>query len=204
MPFFPFSIIDLQIINYNIERSIIIMALHGWEINLSGADIPVYGGSKNWSQQGSKIGTITKNECFVEGTEFNTGWEGWGSPVIFKNSSGVMTQGAIADNISNLKDFASYASNGTSWVSVSTLKRTVQFATRAYYADGSLLCDLPEGSSVWLTANCTRGQKNKNYIAVTAVQPKGKDKITFSGNGFIDLTYGNRWLNVGSILLRKA
>lgn len=181
------------------------MAVHGWEINLSGAAIPVYGGNNNyWIQQGSQIGTITKNECFVEGTAFGAGWEGWGSPVIFRNSSGNMVQGAIADNIKNLKDFVEYASNGTSWVSVDTNQRIVQFATRAYYANGDRLCDLPAGSYVWLTKDCTRGSDNYNYIAVTAVQPKGEKKIFFDGNGFIDLTYGNRWLNVGSILLRKV
>ncbi len=181
------------------------MALRGWEINLSGAAIPVYGGNNNnWIQQGSQIGTITKNECFAEGTAFGAGWKGWGNPVIFRNSAGKMTQGAIADNISNLKDFANYASNGTSWVSVSTLQRIVHSPTRAYYASGDLLCDLPIGSYVWLTQNCTRGQNNPNYVAVTAVQPKDHDKITFKGNGFVDLTYDNHWLNVGSILLRKV
>lgn len=101
-------------------------------------------------------------------------------------------------------EFSEYASNGTSWVKVSTLERKVQYATVAYDRNGSKVCNLPVGSKVWLTSNATRGQNNPNYVAVTAVQPAGGDKITFSGNGFIDLMYGNRWVNVGSILLRKA
>ena len=63
---------------------------------------------------------------------------------------------------------------------------------------------MPSGSKVWLTPNSTRGQNNPHYVAVTAVQPKGGTKVNFSGNGFIDLMYGGRWVNVGSILLRKA
>ena len=110
----------------------------------------------------------------------------------------------LASYKNNLVDFTDYASNGTSWVRVSTLERKVQYATVAYYADGSKCCDLPAGSKVWLTQNGTAGQTNSNYIAVTSVQTAAGKKIDFKGNGFIDLTYGNRWVNVGSILLRKA
>ena len=43
------------------------MASYGWMINLSGKSIPVYsvaGGGPSTT----KIGNLTKNECFVEGT----------------------------------------------------------------------------------------------------------------------------------------
>lgn len=56
---------------------------------------------------------------------------------------------------------------------------------------------------VWLTSNCTRGDYNPNYVAVTKVQTAAGKTYTFSGNGFIDLINNNRF-NVGSILLRKA
>ncbi len=72
--------------------------------------------------------------------------EGDGAPVFFLNSSHQMTFGLLADYENNLVDFTAYASNGTSWVSVNTLKRKVQYATVAYYADGSKCCDLPAGS----------------------------------------------------------
>lgn len=178
------------------------MSLRGWEINLSGSAITVYGGSKNWTQQGSQIGTLTANECYVEGTG-GTGWDGWGLPVVFKNTAGSMVLGAVA-SLNNTANFADYASNGSSWVSVNTLQRKVQYATKAYYADGSLCCDLAAGSSVWLTQNCTAGATNRNYVAVTKVETSAGKEYNFSGNGFVDLTYGGRWLNVGSILLRKA
>jgi len=180
------------------------MIVHGWSINLTGADIPVYDGSKNWYQQGNQIGKLTKNECFAEGTAYGygAGWEGWGVPVYFKNSSGVITLGAIKDDSTNIKNFAEYASNGTSWSKVSTTKRKVKYATKAYYSDGTFYRDLPAGSFVWLTSNASRGAKNPNYVSVSKIQPVGGDEKSF--NGFIDLTYGGRWLNVGSILLRKA
>lgn len=53
-------------------------------------------------------------------------------------------------------------------------------------------------------SNGTAGATHSNSIAVTSVQTASGKKYNFSGNGFIDLTYGNRWVNVGSILLRKA
>ena len=115
-----------------------------------------------------------------------------------------MTFGLLADYENNLVDFTDYASNGTSWVPVSTLERKVQYATVAYFADGSKRCDLPAGSKVWLASNGTAGATHSNYIAVTSVQTASGKKYDFDGNGFIDLTYGNRWINVGSILLRKA
>lgn len=175
------------------------MALRGWQINLSGASIPVY---QMDVKKGAKIGNITANECFANGQASGSGYEGWGDPVVFLNSSHQMTYGAIDYNNSYV-DFGNYASNGTSWVAVSTLKRKVQYETVAYYADGSTFRKLPAGSYVWLTKNCTRGENNPNYVAVTKVQI-GNEVFEFSGNGFVDLTYGGRWVNVGSILLRKA
>ena len=177
------------------------MADRGWMINLSGTSIPVY-------DQGTipvtRIGTLTPNECFADGASFGAGWEGWGMPVFFLNSAHENTFG-MTDNNFNCVDFADYASDGTSWVSVNTLKRKVQYPTVAYYSNGSKCCDLAAGSYVWLTENCTRGRSNPNYVAVTKVQTATGSIHTFSnGNGFVDLTHGGRWVNVGSILLRKA
>lgn len=184
------------------------MAVHGWMVNLSGKSIPVYSMLDNGEASNTQIGTITKNECFVEGTNIGAGWEGIDVPVIFINSSHTPTMGVVKEDIDldwdSLVDFSDYASNGTSWIAVNTLKRKVQYATVAYYADGSKCCNLPAGSYVWLTAGCSRGEKNKNYIAVSSVQTAAGKTYEFAGNGFIDLTYGNRWVNVGSILLRKA
>lgn len=179
------------------------MASYGWMINLSGESIPVYsvgGGGPSTT----KIGNITKNECFVDGTISENPWEGDGMPVVFLNSSHAMTFGLLADYKNNLVDFTNYASNGTSWVSVNTLERKVQYTTVAYYANGSKCCDLAAGSRVWLTRNGTAGQTHPNYIAVTSVQTTAGKKYDFSGNGFIDLTYGGRFVNIGSILLRKV
>lgn len=137
------------------------MASHGWMINLSGKSIPVYsiaGGGPSTT----KIGNLTKNECFVEGTFSANPWEGDDAPVFFLNSNHQMTFGLLADYENNLVDFTDYASNGTA------------------------------------------GATHSNYIAVTSVQTASGKKYDFDGNGFIDLTYGNRWVNVGSILLRKA
>lgn len=179
------------------------MASYGWMINLTGNSIPVYSvGSSGPST--SQIGNITKNECFVDGTISANPWEGEGVPVVFLNSSHTMTFGLLTDYNSNLVDFTDYASNGTSWVSVNTLERKVQYDTVAYYANGQKCCDLPAGSKVWLTQNGTAGQSNPNYIAVTSVVTASGKEYNFSGNGFVDLTYNNRWINVGSILLRKA
>ena len=180
------------------------MANRGLMINLTGKTIPVYSALDNGAASTTQLGKITNNECFIEGSAFGAGWEGVDEPVIFINSNHTPTHGVMKAVSGTLADFAKYASNGSSWVSVNTLERKVQYATAAYYADGQKRCDLPAGSRVWLTQSCTRGQNNENYIAVTAVQPAGGNKITFSGNGFIDLTYGNRWVNVGSILLRKV
>lgn len=179
------------------------MASHGWMINLSGGSIPVYtvGSSGPTTPQ---LGNITRNECFVDGTISENPWEGDGSPVIFLNSSHEWKFGLINDGQSNLVNFTNYASNGTSWVSVNTLERKVQYATVAYNADGSRCCDLPAGSRVWLTSNGTAGQTHSNYIAVTKVKTASGTTYNFQGNGFVDLTHGNRWINVGSILLRKV
>lgn len=172
-----------------------------WKINLSGSVIPVY-------EQGEyplvQVGKINKNECFCEGTVPGTGYEGDGYPVVIVNSEHDMTPGYYPDYHDNMVDFVDYASNGKSWVAVDTLKRKVKYATRAYYADGSKCCSLAAGSYVWLTSNGTGGSKNPNYIAVTKVQTAAGKTYEFSGNGFVDLTYGDRWVNVGSILLRKA
>ena len=115
-----------------------------------------------------------------------------------------MVFGLIDENSNNLVDFSEYASNGTSWGAVNTLERKVQYDTVAYYADGSKCCDLSAGSLVWLTQNGTAGQTHPNYIAVTRVKTTAGKEYNFSGNGFVDLTYDNRWVNVGSILLRKV
>lgn len=182
----------------------------GWNINLTGNAIPVYGiNSTNLGSHGSQIGRITPNECFAGGEVINGGgWEGWGAPVCFKNASGSFVRGVVDEssiaNDNQIGTFTQYASNGSSWLRTSSLKRYVQYATVAYYADGSKFRDLPAGSYVWLTSRGTKGATYEHYIAVTAVQPKGGSKLSFSGNGFIDLTYGGHWLNVGSILLRQA
>lgn len=181
------------------------MARGGWEINLTGEEIPVYDGNGDFMSKGKQIGKLTPNECFADGRT-TYGWEGYGSPVYFLDASKVLTYGIIDEvpGTGLLADFANYASNGTSWEQVDTLERKVQYATAAYYADGSKCCDLPAGSYVWVTQNCTHGHYFPNYIAVTKVQTKAGKTYEFDGNGFIDLTYGGRWLNVGSILLRKA
>lgn len=179
------------------------MASYGWMINLSGETIPVYsvGSSGPTTPQ---LGKLTKNECFVDGAISENPWEGDGQPVIFLNSSHEMVFGLLDEYSGSLVDFTDYASDGTSWVAVDTLERKVQYETAAYYADGSKCCSLPAGSQVWLTSNGTAGQTHPNYIAVTSVKTAAGKTYNFSGNGFVDLTYGNRWVNVGSILLRKA
>lgn len=164
------------------------MKLYGWNINLSGNSIPVYEPGMSPDKQ---IGTITKNECFCEGSSPDSGFEGWdyGQMVLFLNASHEMTAGMIdARRISGLESFADYASNGTSWVKVSTLERKLVNPTKSYYADGSDFKYLPAGSTVWLTSGCAHGTKNWNYIAVTSVQPAGDRVYNFSGNGFINLT----------------
>lgn len=60
------------------------MALRGWQINLSGSTIPVY---EIDVVKGKKIGNLTVNECFANGQAFGSGYEGWGDPVVFLNSS---------------------------------------------------------------------------------------------------------------------
>ncbi len=180
------------------------MATGGWMINLSGKKIPVYNSTPNGSCGTTKLGDILANECFVQGTTPGTGWEGNDNPVIILDLNHAMTFGVYSGEYSNLVDFAAYASNGTSWVAVDTLKRKVQYATRAYYANNDFCCELPAGSYVWLTTNCTCGENNNNYCAVTKVQTAAGKEYNFSGNGFVDLTYGGRWVSVGKILLRKA
>lgn len=181
------------------------MNLYGWHINLSGSAIPVYRMS-GYPSSKVQIGKINNNECFVEGSVRNAPYEGDAFPVHFVNSSKQMVQGVIESIPSNIVSFGDYASNGTSWSAVSTLKRKVQYATVAYYSDGSKCCDLPAGSYVWLTENCTRGDSNHNYVAVTKVTTSAGKTYTFSDNnvGFVDLTYGSRYVTVGNILLRKA
>lgn len=179
------------------------MATYGWMINLTGETLPVYsvGGSGPTTPQ---LGKITKNECFVEGTMSANPWEGEGMPVYFLSTSRVMTLGLLDEFKGDIVDFTDYASDGTSWVKVDTLERKVQYATQSYYADGRVFKALPAGSRVWLTSNGTAGTNWPNYIAVTSIQPAGDKTYNFDGNGFIDLTYGDRWVNVGSILLRKV
>lgn len=174
------------------------MAHYGWMINLTGAAIPVYsvdGGGPSTT----KIGTITKNECFIDGTYSANPWEGEGTPVFFFNKDHVATFGLFDDYSGNLAEFADYASNGTSWIKVNTLERKVQYDTSAYNQRGDFLCKVPAGTPVELTRNCTAGDNCPNYIAVTSIAGK-----TYDGHVFIDLTPNNRWVNVGSILLRKA
>lgn len=179
------------------------MANDGWMINLGDA-IPVYSMLPNGAISGNQIGKITKNECFASGAVIGAPWEGIDDPVWFLNAQHNGTFGVIESKPeANIVDFTQYASNGTSWVKVDTLERKVQYATNAYYADGKGLCELLPGSRVWLTRNGTHGQKNYHYIAVTKVQKADGTTYNFQGNGFIDLVAGN-WLNVGSILLRKA
>lgn len=179
------------------------MAKYGWMINLTGSPIPVYSvGSSGPTLP--HIGTLTRNECFVDGTFSENPWEGEGTPVVFLNSNHELTFGLLDSYGDGLVDFTDYASNGTSWVPVTTKERKVQYATVAYYADGSKCCDLPAGSHVWLTPNGTSGTTHSNYIAVTKVETASGTSIEFCGNGFIDLTHNNRWVNVGSILLRKV
>lgn len=72
------------------------------------------------------------------------------------------------------------------------------------HAHGSKCCSLPTGSRVRLSANGTASQTHPNYIAVTSVETKDGKKYNFSRNGFVDLIYDNRWVNVKSILLGKA
>lgn len=120
-------------------------------INFTGTLIPVYSILSNGVASSTQVGTLTKNECFAEGSAFGAGWEGVDFPVLFLNTIHNMTSSVIKNPTGNLIDFANYASNGTSGVSVSTLERKVQYATVAYYADGSKWCDLATGSRVWLT-----------------------------------------------------
>jgi len=179
------------------------MAVGGWRINLSGENIPVY--EEVYGSTGSnQVGTIQKNECFAEGTVMgSTGYEGDGVPVEFINADHEMTWGACEEYF-DYGDFADYASNGASWEEVDTLERVVKYTTYAYYADGSRCCKLVAGSRVWLTRNCTKGASKPNYVAVTAVETAAGKKYNFSGNGFVDLIYGGKWLRPNNILLRKA
>jgi len=180
------------------------MATGGWQINLSGSAIPVFRMKDNGSCSTTKIGTIYNNECFAEGTNPSVGWEGVDNPVDFLDANHNMQFGVYSGSYRNLVDFADYASNGSTWERVTTGKRRVQYPTRAYYADGSKCCDLPAGSYVWLTRDCSSGRSNPNYCSVSKVQTAAGKTYTFSGCGFIDLTYGGKFVNARSILLRKA
>ena len=180
------------------------MANHGWMINLSDT-IPVFSMLGNGAVSTTQIGKITKNECFADGAQIGAPWEGIDDPVYFLNAKNTMTFGVTkSSDYGNVVDFSAYASNGTSWVKVNTLERKVQYETRAHYADNTGDYILAPGSRVWLTSNCTRGDEHPNYVAVTKVQTADGEIIEFQGNGFVDLTYGGCWVNVGSILLRKA
>lgn len=173
-----------------------------WKVNLSGSALPIYSVSGSGPST-TQIGTLTKNECFVDGSISSNPWEGDGAPVIFLNSSHVMTFGLLANYVNNLVDFTAYASNGTSWVAVNTLERKVAYATYAYDKSGKQVGAVPAGYRVWLTSSGTAGDSNHNYIAVSKITDSSGN-VVLSGAEFIDLTYGNRWINVGSILLRKA
>lgn len=179
------------------------MASFGWMINLSGKTLPVYSTEDGYPFT-NQIGKINDNECFVDGATSANPWEGDGSLVIFLNSSHKMVYGMVTDNNTKLVDFADYASNGTSWEAVNTLERKVQYATKAYDKYGVEIGDVPAGSRVWLTQNCTAGSTWNHYIAVTKVVTASGEELKISDHAFIDLTYGNRWVTVGSILLRKA
>lgn len=176
-------------------------------INLTGNNIPVY------TEDGSgpilpQLGNITRNECFIEGVLSGNPFEGEGCPVIFLNANHVFTFGLARNEDcvggNGFVPFTAYASNGTAWVSVDTLERKVQYATKCYDRNGSFYCDLPAGSRVWLKSSGAAGDTQRNYIAVTSVETASGQRYDFNGHGYIDLTYNNRWINVGSILLRKA
>ncbi|MDE6742513.1 MAG: hypothetical protein K2J95_01380 [Lachnospiraceae bacterium] len=175
-----------------------------WMINLSGNALPVYSEGYCGPSE-TQIGTITKNECFlnVNTTDTVNPWEGDGEPVFFLNSSHQMKDGFLADSVNNLVKFTNYASNGTSWVSVNTLERKVQYETATYDSEAKFKFTLPAGSRVWISSSGTAGEQYRNFIAVTHVQ-RGSEGTKEEFNGFVDLTYGNRWINVGSILLRKV
>lgn len=179
------------------------MGVSGWQINLSGKAYPVYKMQGAGQASATKIATVTKNECFVEGTVPGTGWEGVDCPVVVCDPNHNMVMGVTKEYIPEYK-LSDYASNGTSWVKVSTKVRKVVKPTVAYYASGEKCCDLPVGSKVTLGNNCTRGLNNKNFCAVTSVTTAAGKTYNFQDHGFIDLTYGGSWLNVGSILIRKA
>lgn len=182
------------------------MGISGWGVNLSGQSIPVYGPKNGeYTAPGAQIGEVTPNECCAGGVAAGTGWEGWGRPVYFINTSGKVVLGMFSDSAPQPESFADYASDGTKWNRVYTLKRYVQYSTNSYYAgDGSLFKPLPAGSYVWLSIACTRGDNHFSYIEVTAVQPKGDKKYDLGeGRIFVDLVNGH-FLNKGSILLRKA
>lgn len=146
-------------------------------INLTGNTSPVYS-EKNGGPSTTTIGKLTKNECFIEGTFSENPWEGDGNPVFFLNSNHNIKFGLIKNFPNTLVDFSAYASNGTSWIKTNSLERKVQYTTA--------------------------GETNPNYVAVSKVVTSTGKTYTFSGNGFVDLTYGGRWVNVGSILLRKV
>ncbi len=179
------------------------MATYGWMVNLTGETIPVYASDGSGPSE-TQLGKLYAGECFVDGTISENPWEGDGTPVVFLTSDHEMRFGLLEDYHRDFVDFSEYASNGTSWVAVDTLERLVKYATVAYYADGTKCCDLPAGSHVWLTHNCTAGQDNPNYIAVSKVETAAGRVYEFTGNGFVDLTYNNRYVTVGKVLLRKA
>lgn len=179
------------------------MNYNGWMINLSGSSVPVYEQDVSLKK---KIATITKNECFTEWHPNDTNWEGGGRPVFLLNSSHNYTYGMIDYSLNNFGDFCDYASDGSSWIKVSTTKRKLVSETKLYYKDGHLACSLPKGTYVWIDPECTSGYSHPNYISVTKVQTPAGVVYNFSdSSGFIDLIpTSNTWLNVGSIILRKA
>lgn len=50
------------------------MGSYGWMVNLSGESLPVYSVAGGGPSK-TKIGNITKNECFVDGTFSENPWE---------------------------------------------------------------------------------------------------------------------------------
>lgn len=179
------------------------MSAGGWTINLTGKAISVYSVG-NGGPSTTKIGTINNNECFVDGSFSTNPWEGNGVPVVIVKSDHNTEFGLLPDGTYNFVSFADYASNGTSWVAVNTLERKVQYDTKAYDRYGGYKDDVPAGSRVWLDRDCTAGSDNPNYVAVTKVVTASNEELDISGHVFIDLTCGDRWVTVGSILLRKA
>lgn len=173
---------------------------HHWRVNLTESAIPVY----DVFNSSLQLGQVNNNECCVDGMISANPYEGDGEPVIFVNMQHVMTFGILGSYQGSFGNFVNYASNGTSWSAVNTLERKVQYATKAYYSNGNFCCDLAVGSRVWLSSSGAAGDNNDNYISVSKVKTADDTTYNLNSHGFVDLTYGNRWVTVGSILLRKV